>query len=399
MADAVNEKIPYQREDGWLDVERLKDEIQQLGFIVGNRGIGKSFGFLKDFFERSLDDILQRYNLQTFEELSDMPERVESNFQFFFLRRNLKQVKANAKKIFKPAFFKKFLDSLGEEILDNYEFTHELIGDSEGVREIYLMLKHKKNKKDKHRILVGYVSAVTAAEKIRGYDDERIKWIMFDEFQAKKNHSYLMNEPSELYDIYDSIARERAGTGDCKLVALGNAGTILNPYFAYYDYDEFDQVKTDKRGGQVIFYHLENKAKRSEAYRKAIEGTSYGDYALNNAYNDYYSFNLVSLKNCPKPRKILYNIRLLDEIYGVWKDANNRMILSKVTAEDKRTFVDDLPRGNEVIDRQTYIMLTSLIANKRLYFDSPEITLIAEKALRKYMYRTVGGSGWEEDIF
>lgn len=393
------EKIPYQREDGWLDVERLKNEIQQYAFIVGNRGIGKSFGFLNDFFGNSLNDILQQYKLQTIKDLNEMPEFVQSNFQFFFLRRNLPQVKANAKKIFKDEFFKKFLDDIGDEILEKYEFTHELVGDSEGVREIHLMLKHKKNKKDKHRILVGYVSAVSAAEKIRGYDDKRIKWIIYDEFQAKRNYSYLPNEPTELIDIYDSIARDRAGTGDCKLVALGNAGTILNPFFAYYDYDEFDQVRTDKRNGQVIFYHLENKAKRSEAYRQAIEGTAYGNYALNNAYNDHYSFNLVSLKNSPKPRKILYNIRLNDDIFGVWKDGKNRMILSKVTSEEKRTFVDELPKGNETVDRQTYIMLTSLITNKRLYFDSPEIILIAEKALRKYMYRTIGNSGWEEQAF
>ncbi|PEH49586.1 phage DNA encapsidation protein [Enterococcus faecium] len=393
------ERIPYQREDGWLDVKRIKEEIKQYGFIVGNRGIGKTYGFLDDSFVDALDDILKRYNLQSLEEFNEMPEMVESNIQFFFLRRNLEQIKANIKKIFKPAHFEKFLNSIASEILEQYGFTHEIVGDSKGVRELYMLFRNRKLKKDKRRILVGYASAVTAAEKIRGYDDERIKWIILDEFQAKKNHSYLPNEPAELMDIYDSIARDRAGTGDCKLVALGNAGTILNPYFAYFDYDEFDQVKTEKRDGQIIFYHLENKAKRSEAYKKAIEGTAYGDYALNNAYNDYYSFNLVSLKNRPKPRKILYNIRLNDDIFGVWKDGKNRMILSKVTSADKRTFVDELPRGNEIVDRQTYIMLTSLITNKRLYFDSPEIILIAEKALRKYMYRTIGNSGWEEQAF
>ncbi|XKQ13737.1 hypothetical protein ACHLPM_14790 (plasmid) [Enterococcus faecalis] len=47
------------------------------------------------------------------------------------------------------------------------------------------------------------------------------------------------------------------------MIALGNSGTILNPYFDYYGYDEFTEVKTVKREGEVLFYHLPNKAKEA----------------------------------------------------------------------------------------------------------------------------------------
>lgn len=386
----------YETDEGWLNVELIVNEVVKYGFLVGNRSIGKTYGFLNYSINKSLDNIIDRYSLQSIEDFEKMPSMLDSEFQFFFLRRNLEQAKANARRLIQKAFLENFLASIDPLILELYETYTEFQGDAKGVRDILFVFRSKENKKDKKKIRIGYISAVSAAEKIRGPGIPEVKIIIFDEFQAKKNYQYLTNEPVEFDDIYDSIARERAGTGDCKAFALGNAGTILNPYFAYYDYDEFDQVKTEKRNGTVTFYHLENEANRSKAYNDSIAGTAYEKYSQKNQFADNDNFNVIRLKHAKNPRKILYNIMVDQTMLGVWQDGDKNLILSRVTDPSKRIIVDRVPKGKEILDLQIFYILADQLKNKYIYFDSPELRLIAEKYLRKYIYKDLSKvSGWE----
>ncbi|MDK6430210.1 DNA encapsidation protein, partial [Enterococcus faecalis] len=74
-------------------------------------------------------------------------------------------------------------------------------------REILLVFRNKELKKDKKCIKLGYLGAVSMAEKFRGPGLPKVKVILLDEFQSKKNWDYLPNEPVELEDIYESVGR------------------------------------------------------------------------------------------------------------------------------------------------------------------------------------------------
>lgn len=387
---------PYQTEEGWLNVELIISEVKKFGFIVGNRDIGKTYGFLNHSINKGFLNILDRFSLQSIEELENMPSFVDSEYQFFFLRRTLTQARAAAKRLILDDFLEDFKAALAPTILEGFETYIDFEGSSEGVRDILFVFKDKMNKKNRKRIRIGYISAISAAEKIRGPGMPYVKLIILDEFQAKKLWNYLPDEPVELEDIYDSIARNRAGTEDCKLFALGNSGSILNPYFAYYDYDEFNEVKTEKKNGSIIFYHLENEAKRNQLYKDSISGTAYGDYAQRNQYPDNDNFNVLKLKHAKSPRQLLYNIKLDNIVLGVWKDGENHLLISRLIDRDKRTFVDKIPSGSEILDLQIFYIITTQLKNKQIYFDAPDLRLIVEKYMRKYMFKDLSKiNGWE----
>lgn len=383
----IETDLNYETEEGYLDVEKIIDETDQFAFITGTRSIGKTYGFLNYSIGRGLESVIDNYRLETIEDFEFMPAVVDADYQFFFLRRYLTAAKEASKTLILEDFYADFLKCVCDDILEKYDIYSEMMGSAEGVREIFITFRNKVEKKDKKRVRIGYISAVSAAEKIRGPGYPKVKIIILDEFQAKKNWDYIDNEPAELNDIYDSIARNRVGTGDCKVFCLGNAGTILNPYFDYYDYDEFDQIKTVKRNGAVIFYHLLNKARRNEAYNDLIKGSKYEKYASQNKFADNQAFNLLKLKDAKPPRRCLYNVEFNSTFYGVWRDGDNNLILSKLLDNDKRMIVDRVPIGSEVFDNKTYVILSDQLKHKFMYFDSPEIRLIAEKNLRQYIYK------------
>lgn len=391
---SMSKENPYQKEDGYLNVELILSEIVQTGFLVGNRNIGKTYGFLLDSITKGLDTVLKNYAIQTVADVKKMPSMIEADYEFFFLRRTIKQVSAVRKRLMLDAFFKKFVDEIGSDVKKEYEIYSDYEGAAAELTEFYIVIRNKAVKKDKKKILIGYMGALSSSDKFRGSGIPKVKIIIYDEFQAKRMWDYLPNEPTELMDIYDSIARERAGTGDIKMVVLGNAGTILNPFFSYYDYDEFNEVKTEKQNGTVIFYHLENQAKRSQMYQDSIKGTKYEQYATRNKFADNTEFNVLRLKTAAAPRRIIYNVKFEHDILGVWKDGEGHTILSRVADPSKKTIVDSVPVGDEILDMDTYLILADQIKNKLLYFDAPDISLIAEKKLRRYIFKSNNNS-WE----
>lgn len=381
------EKKTYENEDGWLAVEKLYEEISQFGSIIGARNVGKTYGWMKFSCEKAFDILVEDYDFSSLESFKKLPSVLKTDFQFVFLRRHGTQAKAASKKLILKDFYKKFLDQLPKEVLEKYEVSVEFEGSSEEPREVYLVFREIEMRKNKKAIHIGFIGAISMAEKFRGPGIPEVKIIIVDEFQAKKKWDYIQNEPAELEDIYESIGRLRCGTGDIKVILLGNAGTILNPYFYYYGYDEFDQMKTVKREGEMIFYHLPNKAKRSEGSSRLIKGSAYAKYAIDNDYADNQDFNVLRLKDAVAPRKCLYNIFLGHEKMAVWSTGDGKLIISRLSDEKKPTIVNRVPVDEEIIDIQIYVTLANRLKLKNVYFDSPDIRLIAEKNLSRFLFQ------------
>ncbi|MDK6430134.1 DNA encapsidation protein, partial [Enterococcus faecalis] len=78
---------------------------------------------------------------------------------------------------------------------------------------------------------------------------------------------------------------------------------------------------------------------------------------------------------------------------GVWRTGDYKILISRVSDPDKLDIVDRTPIEEQVLDQQVYRVLSDKLQNKQLYFDSPELRLIAEKHLRKYIYNSA--SEWE----
>lgn len=393
MGSITIPKCNYETKDGYVDVEKLLGEISVLAYITGARSIGKTYGFLINAIEDGLENFLDHNPLNSIQDLNDLPLESESEHQFFFLRRTITEIKAEKKKLMRKDFYKKFTESIDESITKKFFLSYSYSGAASDVMSIYLLFEEKENRKNKRYILLGYMAAVSAHKKLRG-SGYPVEIILYDEFQADEWHEYYkgMKEPATIMDIYESITRERAG--EVPIICLGNSGTIMNPHASYYDYKEFEQEKTVKRNGTVIFYHLEIVSKNKKGkFKDLIEGTAYGDYSIYNKYGDLKQFNILRLADAPSPRKCLYNVELNKTLYGVWVDGERKRIISSLSDPELNTYVDRLPSEGEKLSKDVYIDLAGKIINKFLYFDSADIRLQAEKHLQRYAF--VKTSSWE----
>lgn len=215
-------------------------------FIIGERGVGKSYSAGKFVVQRFLDH----------------------DEQFVYVRRYKSELgKDELSKFFNP-------------LIENEEF-----GDHE------ISLDHKTFKID--GMEMGYAIPLTTASTKKSVPFERVKTIIFDEFLlAKGNYHYLKDEVRQFLDLYETIARLR----DVRVLFLGNATSVVNPYFTELNLtlphgSEFKLFKNNT----VLVHYIKNlqyrAAKKQTRFGQLIEGTSYSKYAIDNEFlNDNKNF-------------------------------------------------------------------------------------------------------------
>ena len=122
----------------------------------------------------------------------------------------------------------------------------------------------------------------------------------------------------QFLDVIETIARLR----DVRVILLGNAITISNPYFDFFKLSlpYNSEFKTFKNGTIVVNY-IKNEAyrakKKSTRFGQLIDGTEYGEYAIDNTFlRDNDSF----LAKRDKDARVYSTIVLKGEKYGIWRN-------------------------------------------------------------------------------
>lgn len=244
-----------------------------LNFIIGERGVGKSYGSIK-------------YVVNRF---------IKHNEEFVYLRRYKTELKTSV-----PHFF--------DAINGNNEFPNHKLTTSNNT----FYIDGKK---------FGYAMPLSTANILKSTSFDKVKTIIFDEFIIDKGtYHYLQNEIVQLLDIIETIGRLR----NVRVLFLGNAISITNPYFTYFDltlpYNS--DIKTFKDGLILVNYIKNDKyreVKKQSRFGKLIEDTSYGKYAIDNEFlRDSKSF----IKKKSPNAKFFFIIYLNGVSYGVWRDLN-----------------------------------------------------------------------------
>lgn len=153
---------------------------------------------------------------------------------------------------------------------------------------------------------------------------------MFDEFLlARSSYHYLPNEIIQFAELLETIIRLRP---NIKVFMLGNAISISNPYFDFFNltlpYNS--EFKTFKNGLILVNYikNLEYREfKKNTIIGQLFEGTEYGRYAIDNEFlEDSKAF---IHKKTPEA-KFNFTIKVNNNMYGVWIDYTNKfMFISK----------------------------------------------------------------------
>lgn len=154
-------------------------------------------------------------------------------------------------------------------------------------RELFLTYKDHPDEK----IPCGYAISMNSADQLKKYSHlfSDISAIMFDEFQSETNH-YCNSEVQKFISIHTTIARGQGKQSRyVPVYMLGNAVTILNPYYTALDISTRLRNNTHflKGNGWVLesgFVESASKAQTESSFMQAFSSSDYVAYARENVY-------------------------------------------------------------------------------------------------------------------
>lgn len=255
-----------------------------LAFVIGERGCGKTFG--------AKVAVLKKF--------------LKSGEQFIYVRRYKTELDTA-------------ISTFWNDLIDNDYFPDHT-------------LKVRKNKLVTEFIcdnkVCGYAIPLSTANILKSTAFPKVKTIIFDEFLLDNSgtYRYLKHEVTMTLDLIETVGRLR----DIQVLFLGNALSITNPYFAYFDLElpYNSEFKTFKDGMIVVNYikNLEyRKAKKQSKFGKLIENTEYGRYAID---NEMLRDNKNFIEKKPSDATFWGVLVLNSNYIGIWSSRNGYVYLS-----------------------------------------------------------------------
>lgn len=255
----------------YYDYAKILSYNAFLNFLVGSRGVGKTYGACKFVVNQA----------------------IKKGHEFVFIRR----YKSDLKKAV-PQFF--------QALNENNEFKdHSLYTKGD---KFYL-----------DDVVIGYALSLSSSNSIKGTNFSKVKYIIFDEFLIENSSQhYISNEVECFLSVIETIARMR----DVNVFLLGNNTTRVNPYYLYFNIDKpyNSDIKTYKEGlilVQEIKNEVYEKAKKESKLGKIVENTDYEKYAIENTpRNDNKNF----IEKKTGSSRCAFSFKYKDNVYGVWFD-------------------------------------------------------------------------------
>lgn len=330
----------------YYNLDKILSYNAMINFIIGERGTGKSFSS-KEFIIRDF---------------------IKNGNQFIYLRRYKTELKSSVQTFF------------NDIILAGKFEDHEL--------------KVKNNKFYIDGQLAGEPIALSTSNILKSSSYPNVRNIIFDEFIIDPStfNKYLNNEVVQFLDVVETIGRMR---DNLRILMLGNAISISNPYFLYFKLDlpYGSDIKTFKEGTIAVQYIKNEKyreAKKQSRFGKLISGSSYGEYAINNEFlRDSNTF----VQKKQGTVRFLFAFRINGRVLGVWSnqdkdawisndyDPNGQVMLAVTT--------DDHDSGSTYIERNSpyiqYIM--NHYRDAKLYFENQEVKNLAMNLINKTLSR------------
>ena len=317
-----------------------------LGFVITERGLGKTFG--------SKVAMLKKF--------------LKTGEQFIYIRRYKTELDS--------ALATFWSDLQGNGFFEDYDLE---------VKKSKMLTQFLCNGE-----VCGYAVPLSTANILKSTAFPKVKTIVFDEFLIDDTglYKYLKNEVTLILDLIETVFRLRDG----QVIFLGNALSITNPYFAYWNLDlpYNSEFKTFK-DGQIVVNYAKNeeyrKVKKASRFGRLIEGTSYGRYAID---NEMLKDNKHFIEKRPSEAKF-YGLLIINGInIGIWNSRNGHLYMSdKYEPNTVHKFACDYNDHTEdtmfVNVRENYYLAICLRYYKQglLRFENQKIKNICENLLNK----------------
>lgn len=269
-------------QNGFLNIPYIRkyQEEKYLPFcwIWGGRGIGKTYGVLKDSLQRN----------------------DETGEKFIMLRRTKTQTDLITNDKFMP--FKTLNNDLGRCV---YPMS---VGS--GMYGFFNCVKNEKGKLEKDGEEIGLAAAVSTSGNIRGYDGFDIDFVFYDEFIPTRAERPIKGEAELLFNALETIGRNRELLGKKPLTFMGlsNSNNVDNPYFLELNIVNLaikmtggseNRVHEDRQRGLLLIAvndsPISKRKKKTSLYQLAGEKSDFAKMALDNDFVDISTKSVKSL--------------------------------------------------------------------------------------------------------
>lgn len=280
----------------WYDINKTLSHNCLLNFVVGPRGVGKTYSAKK----RVIDNWLKKKE------------------QFIYLRRYDTELKKAQIELFFKDIQNEYPDD--EFLVENGKF--------------YINNK-----------IAGYYLPLSKAAQVKSVPYPDVSMIIFDEFIIDQGMvRYLPNEVTTFNEMYSTIARLR----DVKAFFLSNAITFTNPYFVFFDLKLQQDQKVCKKNDILLELvdspEYEEKA-ASTRFGKIIADTEYGKYAI---HNEFLRDNDTFIEKMNEPGVSIFTLRVDNIDFGVYRIIKSNLwyISEKVDKTINRVITVDMTSHN-----------------------------------------------------
>ena len=318
----------------YYNIDNLLSRNKFFNFVIGVRGVGKTYGFKKFVINRAL----------------------KYGEQFVYLRQNQNQIDG----------ISDWVGEVGEVEFPDYEFLQQ--------KKTGMILARKRDTDEEFKT-IGFINAVSAYAKMKsGENYTKVGTVIFDEFSDPVRWTGSISRVEAFLNILGSIVRNRSNV---RVLMMGNAQGIDNDFFHYFEIQpdpHREWTQHDKRG---ILVNIVNDAAfikdvESTPFGNLIKGTGYGDFAMNNKYVDEDVSNI-------KPRSVgsepFATIKKGNEAITVWREkgTSRRIFISRGEA-NVNTVITLNPEESSTAQNYKYskqlpiVKIMRAVQNGVLYF-------------------------------
>ena len=321
--------------NGWVNWGYILDRQAAFTMVVGARGVGKTYGLMKELITRKQP--------------------------FIYLRR-LKTQLDNCGKVTGNPFKRLNLDN-GWNILPfsvggNVEFRQN----------------------DKNGDLVAVGVSLSTVATVRGIDFSEFNYIVFDEAVAMVGEKPIKNEFEAFLNFYETANRNREIIGEkpVQAILLGNANKLSNPYFTGWHF-----MKTSLkmlRGKQMVYQTLDASRimimlQDSPISKKKAETAAYqngSDGFISMAIDNAFRTDETKIKS--EPLKEYIHLVSVGEI-GIYKHKSERKYFVSGT-QAKEPYYDSFGIGLKMFQQDYYMLRVHYMVSKNVWFESFEVEVI-----------------------
>ena len=256
----------YYTKDGYIDVDKtLQKDDSTFIFMVGARGIGKTFGFLKYVIDHEM--------------------------KFIYMRRTQTQID-----MIKSAELNPF-KSLRSELGDAYSFIMKSV--NKNITGVYRVATDENGIEKPYGPPIGYMLALSTVSNIRGFDASDVDILLYDEFISERHEKPIQSEGTAFLNAIETIGRNRElkGKKPLRVICLSNSSNLANPIFTELKIitaaekmlqKKQDMKKIPERDLSLYILHdspISKKKSKTSLYKLAGDDSDFSQMSLKNDFN------------------------------------------------------------------------------------------------------------------